>query len=109
MQYLERPAFVSSLLWDLLAELLEEEELPEVLQELRAEQQLCAGWVRGAAAPASHANRVLRHIRSVGWDVVELHMYVRTYIRIYMGVDTYILMYVRTYIAVAMVVFSVYM
>ena len=77
MQYLERPAFASSLLWDLLAELLEEEELPEVLQELRVEQQLCAGWVRGAAVPASHVNRVLRHIVCDG--VAYVRMYVRTW------------------------------
>ena len=79
MQYLERPAFASSLLWDLLAELLEEEELPEVLQELRAEQQLCAGWVRGAAAPASHANRVLRLIVWDGMWWSCICMYVRIY------------------------------
>ena len=100
MQYLERPAFASSLLWDLLAELLEEEELPEVLQELRVEQQLCAGWVRGAAVPASHVNRVPKAY-SVGWDVLELHMYVCTYVHGHRCICTYV--------AVAMVVFSVYM
>ena len=43
------------------------------------EQQLCAGWVRGAAVPASHVNRVPKAY-SVGWDVLELHMYIGVYV-----------------------------
>ena len=54
VQYLQRPVFASSLAWDLLAEVLVEEELPEILKELRGEQQHCAGWVCGVA--------VLRHM-----------------------------------------------